>query len=376
MLNSTIKSLQSKYFISILLLLGLTNCIDKIDLPIPDTEQGIMVIQGKIGIAEKISAEVYLSKSFSFSSTNAGPRDVLNAKVSITDSEGNSIELQGGLLDGFYRASFDTTASILSITPGTKYQLKVQTLDNKEYVSSMEEVMELPEADQLSFKKKNKEVVSPKGYTNTIEVIELLITTPLRVTPSSSNQRLAWNIKSTYKLTDTPSICNWTPPQTIPTPKTCYINSLENITENLFFDGSKVSINKLEDYIFFDQIITSKFAEGLYFNVIQQSLNEGAFEYLKNAQQLLERTGSMFSPLPGLLASNLKNKSDDQEPVYGYFYATLENIIRIYVSPEAAGYPATNCPFNRPDGLSAHNQCCDCLLAPNSTTTKPAYWQF
>ena len=356
------------------LLLTAFSCIEKIQIATPDKETGIMVIQGKLSIAEKGYAQVYISRSFSFSTYTADPRDELKAAVKLLDDEGNSIQLTGGLLDGYYRATFDLNTSPLKITPGTKYQLKVKTTTNKEYISTLEEMPELPHPEFLSIKKINKEVVLNHDFSETKDFLQLSITSPLMTASSNKNRRLAWGIYSTYKQTDTPSYCPFAEYTGI-APKACYINSLEHIQGNLFFDGTTASIPKLENHILFDQLIFNKFAEGLYFTVVQQSLNRKAFEYLKNIQLLLERSGSMFDPLPGLVSSNFKNTADEQEKVYGYFYPSMEDTLRIYVSPEIAGYPTYDCPAHIPDNQSLPNQCCDCLLSPGSSLKKPFFWE-
>ena len=369
--------LLKNIFLLTLLIFSVFSCIDKIDIELPDKEAGIIAIQGKLSIAETGFVEVYLSRSFSFSGATAGPRDVLGAQIYVIDNNGHNIHLEGGLLNGFYRASFNLDTTSLNTSIGAQYQLLVKTPDDKEYISTQEGLLELPKADHLSFVKKNKEITSLGGISNTIPVIELAISTPLN-TISTSNQRLAWSVQSTYKITDTPISCNWPIDVGIPDEKTCYVNSFENISSNLFFDGTAVTIDRLDNFILYDQVITGKFSEGLYFNVVQQSLNKGAFDYLKNIQQLLERSGNMFDPLPGVIKSNISNKKDTKEPVYGYFYATLEDTIRIYVSPEAAGNPEHYCPPPVSEGTSTleNDPCCNCLITPGSTVQKPAYWQF
>ena len=350
------------------LLLSMTACIEETNLDTPDKEKGAIVIQGKLSIAEKGYAEAYISRTFAFSGATTGPIDVLKASVSISDDEGNSIQLEGGLLDGYYRASFDLGTTPLKTAPGTKYRIQIKTIDNKSYQSSFEEMPELPVPDSLRVEKENKEIIKPSGLPYSIDVLKVFINTPLRA--GGKKRRIVWTIGSTFKLTDTPSLCNWYPNET-PAPKTCYVDAYVFTYKNLFFDGSAVSIDELKDYPLFERSPSIQFAEGLYFNVIQQSLNKDAFEYLKNSQELLERTGSMFDQLPGLLHSNMVNIDDEKEAVYGFFYPTMEDTIRVYVSPELAGNPDAICPQSYSD-----KRCCDCLTAPNSSTRKPPFWEF
>ncbi len=374
--------MKSKQFIfkkfGSLLLMALSlfatnSCLQEIDLQPNDEADGLLVIQGKLSIADSGFVQVYISRTFGFKKTT-GPKDVLHATVTLTDDAGNEMDIPGGMLDGYYRLGFDPDTPPIQITPGTKYQLKVKTPDNKEYVSTPEELARLPISQGIRIVRKEKEFETTTGSIQQKPVLELMISTPLEAIPGEGNKKLIWEVTSNYKLTDTPNGCQWE--DTIPHIKTCYIQSLENIEENLFFDGQQSSLTELTDFILFDQLITYKFAEGCYFTVVQQSLNSDAFKYFQNTQELLSRTGSMFDPLPGNLRGNFRNTSDESEQVFGYFYPTMEDTLRIYVSPDMADFPETNCPRNLPDALSAPNQCCDCLLAPGSSLTKPFYWEF
>ena len=88
------------------------------------------------------------------------------------------------------------------------------------------------------------------------------------------------------------------------------------------------------------------------------------------------RKDNIYTDPPGKIKSNFIHQNGDEE-AYGFFYLTDHKIARVYISPEAAGFPATRCPSEglvNPDGSCGDQLCCNCLTEDNSTTRKPDYW--
>nr|HMQ60440.1 hypothetical protein [Flavilitoribacter sp.] len=142
------------------------------------------------------------------------------------------------------------------------------------------------------------------------------------------------------------------------------------------FNGTELFSDELPGYPVYETAPNYRFHEGYYLNLIQESLSSGAYEYWRQTQELLNRTGSMFESPVGKVQSNFKSLDDETEDVFGYFYATRQDTIRLYVRPEIAGSPPSLCPPSVPAGgrPCPIAVCCNCLDQANSSTAKPWYW--
>jgi len=128
----------------------------------------------------------------------------------------------------------------------------------------------------------------------------------------------------------------------------------------------------------YEATIGFQYRQGLYLNVFQQSLSEGAFQYWDQIDKLLERNGNMFESPVGEIISNFENVVTPNEDVFGYFYATEIDTFHVAVDSLFTNSPGVYCPPPLPPppgGGCAVEICCDCLQAPISTTTRPEYWQ-
>ena len=143
-------------------------------------------------------------------------------------------------------------------------------------------------------------------------------------------------------------------------------------------DPDLLSENSIEDYELLITPIDFRVAEGLYYEVRQYSLSPGAHQYWNNINILSEREGNMFDRPVGEIESNLVNISDEEDVVFGYFFATDEQIIGIRVPSELVLEQLPLCPppgpCLNPIGECICGICCNCLLLENATTVKPDYW--
>ena len=124
----------------------------------------------------------------------------------------------------------------------------------------------------------------------------------------------------------------------------------------------------------YDIPISPILSEGYYLRVFQQSVTDDAFEYWSQVNQVASRTGSLFEAPAGRVKSNITNVNDPEEETFGYFYATEEREIRVFVEPSLAGNPSITCPGALNQGGGAPSNCCNCLTVANSTTERPSWW--
>lgn len=153
------------------------------------------------------------------------------------------------------------------------------------------------------------------------------------------------------------------------------------MNEVYVLDPNDLNTNRLEDYEILVIPPDVRAKEGLYFELTQYSLSPGAFEYWNGINLLNKRKGTMFDGPVGQVSSNISNITNKDEFVFGYFFATDQRSIRKKLDPTFAPEFDFMCPPKRTQFCVTHlkecicQPCCNCLLEPNSTTTKPVWWE-
>lgn len=352
----------------VFLTLMVTACLDEIDLNPEEEEYKRIVVLGKLVNSAPARVLVYVTETFDFE-TREIPRGIDDATVTVWDDEGHSLTLAPYIETGLYYLEIPKNHPEFKVEAGRSYHLKVVTDRGKQYESAPEPLADVPQTGQLGVNKTTKLIVDNLGEFTPIDILEFSVSTPLTTPGNPEKARLRWEIEEAYKVTDTPQLGG--------TPKTCYIAVDQNATQVRLFNGAELFSEELAGQVIYDTRPDYRFSEGYYLNVIQESLSEGAFEYWRQTKELLNRTGSMFEAPVGKISTNFRSLDDEREDVFGYFYATTQDTIRQYISPEFAGSPFRLCPpRNPPPGGRPCPvfTCCDCLSEQNSTTEKPDYW--
>lgn len=349
-------------------MLSFTACLDPIELKIPKGFEETLIIQGSLIKGNPSTLDLSVTRLFDFTVESLTRVNV--SEVILSDESGNAIEIER-IGTGIYRQEFDGDESI-EIEENKSYKINIRTFDGRSYESSMEPLLPVPKIDSLSIKGIEKESVFSDGQTTKVDSFaRLSLFTPTVLPNTSQPVSLKWDIQRIYKLTDSPIEFGIEQ-------KTCFIREAIDITRIKVFDAKSVQTSNLEDFEIFDQRFDFSMSEGLYFELVQSSLSEGAFDYFNQVRQVLEREGNMFEAPAGKIVTNFVNTEDPDEEVFGYFYATSTDTARIFVSPEFANHPQMACPPPfpvNPDGTCAVLLCCDCLSVENSTTIQPGFWK-
>lgn len=360
-----------KYWIPVLLLLiGISACLDEIDLDVPaGSEQGI-VIQGSLKKSDD-GTEVLIdvSRVFDFTSQSRIPVNVSN--ITLFDNLGNNLALTE-LSEGLYGAFIVNNDPSFPITIGNSYHIRFTTFDGRTIESTPELLRSTPQPTALDVDETIIEVENNIGDFVPDTLIRFSVTTPVGSTgQEDSNARLLWELENTFRVTDSPL----SPLDEI---KTCYVTNPVDVNVVKIFDGNELNTSTLNQYSVYETPIDSRFAEGFYLTVIQQSISADAFKYWDQIQQLIERTGNFFESPPGTIVSNFQNLDNPNDNIYGFFYATEEKVIRAFVSPTTAMGPTSLCPPQGPPppgGGCGVELCCNCLSAEQSTLEQPIWWK-
>ncbi|MFK7983528.1 MAG: DUF4249 family protein [Saprospiraceae bacterium] len=353
-------------------LFGLSSCLDEIDFASAGTIDEAIAIQGKVVKANPSYISVTIRGVFNFTDV---PR-LLDARlVTVEDESGTTVELPTGA-DGIFYLEVPDNDPNFKIDYGKSYKINVSTFDNRNYSSSLEELLPAPVIEDLSATKTQIESVDINGNTKLSNQLTYGVSTPLKPENSSENARLLWEFTTTYQFTDSPEAygaraCR--PTRIESESKTCYISS-SPLSNYVSINGPELSVDRIDNFEALNTGISSIYSQGLYLTVSQQSLTQTAYDYWTQVGNVVARTGNLFQAPAGKVITNIANIDDPKDDVFGYFYATEESIRRVYVSPDLADNPPLPCPAPPSESGLAPNDCCNCSSVSNSSTVRPVWW--
>ncbi|MDG2449579.1 MAG: DUF4249 family protein [Saprospiraceae bacterium] len=355
-----VKEMKITIWIGIFILLLPLSCVERIELDPPTDLTEAIVIQGRAVLGENSRIEIKTTRLFDFSSES---KLALNVKEAIVrDEEGNSMELIP-LFQGVFNTPLDENSPI-QLKVGGRYSMEITTLDNRTYLSSFDLLTDNSPPRDISFGPAEQLLPNANGNLEIVSQLETFIDTDI----NESSEGVLWEIDRTYRLTDSP----------VDGPvKTCYLTSafsLETIPVFTDSDGVTTSLNK---HSLGTQNIDYRFAEGMYITVRQYSLSSGGKDYWNAVSSLAKKEGDLFDEPVGLIPTNFENINDPDDEVFGYFFVTKEESIRLRVPDNLIGEVVLPCPpANPPMGMRACNLgiCCDCLEGPNATLERPLFW--
>ncbi|MFN0214887.1 MAG: DUF4249 family protein [Saprospiraceae bacterium] len=343
------------------LLLGLSSCVDNIEVPAPDVPDSGMLVQGKFlyGRPSFVTAEVY--ELYTLSSNL--PKPIGGAKVVLEDDRDHRVELLSNAL-GSYFLELNPDDPDFPIAEGSPYRLTVSLPNGKKYQSAWEILQPAPKPEGIETTFVQREFYDNLGVLRMDTFVQFGINTPLTAPNTTKPARFRWEFSQGYKLTDDPG-------------KTCFVvRSL--LADNVYvFNGATAGQNNLDNYHLVETRLDSRMSEGFYLLVYQQSITENAFGYFDELHQLLSKKGTLFDPPAGAIRSNIISLNDPNELTYGFFYAAKQDTSFYYLSPQAAGYPDFYCPLPPTNGEAPRpNACDDCLLDLGAQLEKPIWWKF
>lgn len=348
----------SKYVLLIFVITVFGACLDEIDLEAPRGLAQSLVIQGKLMKGNPSVVTLSITTVFNFSSIIS---NTVNAKeVKIIDDQGNALRLEESG-PGIYRLEIPFDHPEFKVETGRSYRINISTFDNREFASAFETLNPVLSNGQLDAKLVQREIVINEDILSR-PAVEFSVESNF-INDAQEKARVLWEVERTYKVTDDSGYL-------------CYVTEPLGATDVVVFDGNEVSGGEVILPIY-EEFVGSQMSEGYYLTAYQQSLSEGAYNYFKQVTQLISQSGNMFESPVGKIISNIQNVNNPDEDVFGYFYATEFNAIRVYVDPTEVGNPRTLCPIVRPPGGSECPEplCCHCPSSKGSTLAKPLFWQ-
>jgi hypothetical protein len=343
--------MRAKPVVSILLILTVSACVDRLVYDIPKLGSYGIVVNGFIS-DQPGPYTVKISKAFDIESKESTKAPFSVKHLILSDSEGNSEEFAEVAL-----GTYTTKSAGIQGKEGNSYTLRMELLDGKIYESSPDTLLSPGKMDSLYYSFTGIPDLNGSRefgfdiYTNSTN-------------GNNFSGRFIWNMIGTFKSDTHPELiprdrsqcypigagkCNYVPLCTGLLNKasafeqadyirvapceccTCWYkiyNAKPILSDDYFsaaqnFEGIKVYRVPLSPWIFMYKI---------HVEVRQLSLTKRSFLFFKAIRDQQSAVNSLFQPVSGKIPVNFIQLNGDTEPVQGLFYAASISSKSLYLT--------------------------------------------
>lgn len=273
-----------------------------------------LVVEGVINNGSD-STIIKLNRTVGVDSTQTKNPE-LNASVKLESNQNDIITLKDAGAGNYVSAS-------MHLNKSEKYRLRIKTIDNREYLSDFEPVLNTPPIDSVGFNITNEGLLI---YANTHD-------------PANIVQYFRWDyteewefhaaFNSLYIVGDT-TLKSIRARDASSQIYYCYngdvssgivIASTANLKQAFIYQAPIVSIPKISEKIETEYSILVK----------QYALTAGAYNFYTQLKKNTENLGSIFDALPSEVSGDFKCISNPKEPVIGYLSINNVPSKRIFV---------------------------------------------
>ena len=350
-------------------LIVFSSCLDEISLDGQENPLTSIMIRGKLTLGSPSIVEVEITKLSDFIKFEK-PEPIEDATVFLSSESGGRSELTTAGNGTYWLYVFESNPD-LRIKTGDSYKIELDIPGFGKYESELEPMIEVPQIEKLEIDVIEKQLLNELENIETKTFVSVLVDTDLVISQNTEKAFLRWELEGTYRFPEATIVTQPLRPFNL-----CYYFDDLNLNDVAIFDGNSNSDGRLERHVVLEEPIDHRYYRGFYVNVVQQSISEGAFNYWSQVKELINRDGGFFESTPGRIESNVKSLDREDELVFGYFYATAEDSLRIYISPSAVGFPTPFCRevANIEEFRSLDDECRSCLAREGSTIVKPDFW--
>ena len=300
-----------KFLIFITFLLGVASCVYPFDPVLEGTSDDMVVFEGSIVVGGVSKVRVSKVKSF-----GDEPRPVSRSVVWVEDDGGGR----------YNSTSSSSNAEYIIPTQGPsqdrKYRM-VAEVDGKKYSSDWIKPLAPPALERVDF------VPSPIG--NNLDVFVTLKGGEESTGYMGIYFDETWEFHADYMCRYILDTENWEViPRGEPYPNYWCWNSASSsmsILDHSEYDGGRIESYPVHSFSRSDKRTQRKYS----INVRAITLPKETYRYLKNLDDISNGSGSLFSPNPGEMASNVACESDPSSRAMGYVTASFEISLRAYV---------------------------------------------
>ena len=331
-------------------------CLDEIDLELPRDERTSLHIEAKLVYGE-FSSFLIVRTNTIFDRTAGSSNPVAPRSVHLFDEHGNRMEIP--LVGRGVNIANIGAGDPIEIVVDGLYGIELETQKGEIITSSLEQLLIAEAPAELSAFRFERDFFDRFEQFIKQPFLGLEIELPTGSTSPEIARNFRFDFERTYRVTDN-------------APKICYISEIFNLDDEVTISTENLGKSSSAKFPLIDLFIGPYFAEGCYLNVYSETLTPTAYRYWSSIHELVNRTGNMFESPAGKIRSNFTYRDEPKREIFGIFYATQQNVSRLYISPEFADFPNTFCPVAAPAQLDV---CDNCLSLPRSISNKPFYWK-
>ncbi|MFD2202101.1 DUF4249 domain-containing protein [Shivajiella indica] len=376
------------YIVLVLLTVFIQSCRDPFEPELRETNLNFLIVEGFIEVEGE--SKIKLSRSTQVRSTDELEIEI-GARVFLTNEEKETWEFQ--------EREAGTYTLTGNFDPSQDYQLGIWLSNGQQYMSEALKPIITPEIEEL-------------GYLRDEEGVEIFVSTK----GNDEAQYFLWSYEEhwifrpgviTYLIYDSGLVRSRKEEERIDRcwgknlfPKIVLQNS-SRFEDNTILQRELVRIPNLSEKL------TQKYS----ILVTQRAINQESFDFWEILRKNSDDIGGIFSPLPSLIRSNIKNINDNNEPVIGFISMGKSASKRLFISiEEVIPWPVfipeyefcqvlqdtippssdlitsafslgdrtpARALYNQMGGLigylAAESRCTDCTL--RGTNVKPDFWE-
>jgi hypothetical protein len=369
-----------------------TACVDRLSFDIGNDVNFGISIDGYIS-DQPAPYEIKIQSIFDIESKESRRTPVSVRSIVISDDKGN-VETLNAIDAGIYR----TSPTGIQGVPGGVYKISVELFDGRIYESLPDTILSASgSVDSLYFT--FNETYNEVGAA--LYSFDLLFDASYE---EKINNHILWKFMGTFQAETHPELrrqdgCFWLDELTIPTkcnylpPCSGYRNEGPMIKDpillkkydctcctcwyNLFNPSPILS----DDHLAMGGRVTKVKAQTIPLNqwtlehkirleLSQMSLTRTTFRFWKAIRDQERATGNLFQPVSGKIPQNFIQVAGNPIPIQGLFFATA-------ISQKVKYFDRVQLPLNLTYAISTDEPIFtdDCrLLFPNSTNSKPSFW--
>ena len=354
----------------LLLLLGISSCVDQISFPLEKATNERLIVSGLITNV-KGTKRIFLSTTTAanrpplfvngYYTQNDAPRPVQNARITLWRAGQPLLgEAFQEVRAGVYEYELEEP-----LEPGISYFVEIQ-IGGKTYRSAPQVMPSILGEDALSFSFERARIADNP------DAAQLILKTELTLPQVTGEYYLRWSVEEAYfwDLTFFPNPFNTPPPNCIvfayPDPERITLVNGEVLNR----PGGKST------QMIAQRPVDQSFLSRHFFTVNQLSITKEAYTYWERVREVVNNSGSVFDSPPAAIRGNVSNINDSEEVVLGFVEIAKAQETRIFTTRgDVPYYLEKVCeyiPGKRADQYLP--TCLKCEAFPNSTNQYPDWW--
>lgn len=304
-----------KFFIYISIFYLFTTCKKPFTPSSTETDASVLVVEGTIGVGDLVENKFKLGRLNNLLNQDLKSPE-LNAKVYIVSDNGAQWPLDEDV-NGLYKAT-------TSLSVNAKYKIRILTKDGSEYESKLENSVNTPAIDSVTWKQDNDMSL----YVHTHD-------------PQNNTRYYRWEYIETYERHSwIESVLEFVNGQVQTRSDQIYACWTNDTSSNILLK-STTALN--EDIVSYQSIKSiprpsDKLSVRYSILVRQFGLTKEAFEFWDVMKKNTELTGTLFDPQPSKLPSNLQCINNKAKKVVGFISVCKIQEERIFIKNSELNY--------------------------------------